>query len=453
MAGGVTPQDQPAARRGFRAVLHNLGWLVANRGLVGLLSLVYLAIAARSLGVADFGRFSLITGASRALATMVGFQTWQIVVQYGVAPLHAEDKARLGRLFRACGLLDFATALVGIAIGVAILAVWGGSFGIDDALMGQTLMFLVVQLVTVRSMPLGALRLQDRFAEAAFADSMTGIVRLIGAVVVLLIGARVENFLYAWAAAEIATAAAFWWMFARGGNLALTLKSRAPIQAVLAENPGIARFSISTSGSSTLGLASTQLPLLLVGGFVGPAAAGIFRLAFQIANALTKLSQLLVRAGFPEIVRAVRSGTGNLSRTIWRMFAGSSLAAGAIMLLTFAIGQPVLALVGGKGFGAAYPILLWLTAAGCIGLAGVSFEPVLMAGDHAVTAFVARCIGVVALIGAMVALMPSMGGVGASIGVFIGSVVTTLLLGLATLRFGRKAQANADGLQSGPAGP
>ena len=435
-------------RSGRKAVLHNLGWLIANRGLVGLLSLVYLAIAARSLGVADFGRFSLITGASRALATMVGFQTWQIVVQYGVGPLQTGDGARLGRLFRACGLLDLGSALVGIVIGVAILLIWGDSFGVTHSLMRQTLLFLVVQLITIRSMPLGALRLQDRFAEAAYADSMTGVVRLIGAVAVLLIGATIEHFLYAWAAAEIVTAGAFWWFFARGGNWRLTWQARASADRVIAENPGIVRYSLSTSGASTLGLATKQLPLLLVGGFVGPAAAGIFRLAFQIANALTKLSQLLVRAGFPEIVRAVKKGTGKLNRTIWRLFAGSTLAAGIIMALTFAIGRPVLTLVGGNDYLAAYPILLWLTAAGCIELAAVSFEPILMAGNRAVTALVARTIGAAALIGAMVALMPARGGEGAAMGVCAGSVVSVLLLGIATVHFGRQAARGARGLQS-----
>ncbi|MBW4331290.1 lipopolysaccharide biosynthesis protein [Stakelama sp. CBK3Z-3] len=450
MPQGETNDDKDARRRtGLRAVLHNLGWLIANRGLVGLLSLVYLAIVARSLGVADFGRFALITGASKALATMVGFQTWQIVVQYGVTPLQARDDARLGRLFRACGLLDLGSALVGIVIGIAVLFLWGNDFGITASLMNETLLFLVVQLITIRSMPLGALRLQDRFAEAAIADSMTGVVRLAGAALVLLAGANVEHFLYAWAAAEAATAGAFWWMFARGGNWSLMWNARARPGDVIAENPGIVRFSLSTSGSSTLGLATKQLPLLLVGGFIGPAAAGIFRLAFQIANALTKLSQLLVRAGFPEIVRAVRKGSGKLARTIWRLFAGSTLAAGIIMALTVVIGRPVLMLVGGRDYLAAYPMLLWLTAAGCIELAAVSFEPLLMAGHRATTALAARCIGAVVLIGAMVALMPAHGGSGAATGVFIGSVTSVLLLGLATVHFGRSGAMASRGLQSG----
>src|SRR3546814_4688965 len=77
--------------RGVRAAARNLGWLLASRGVLAVLSLVYLGVATRTLGAADFGRFALITGASQAIALLVGFQTWQIVVRYGVDHLNSGD--------------------------------------------------------------------------------------------------------------------------------------------------------------------------------------------------------------------------------------------------------------------------------------------------------------------------------------------------------------------------
>jgi hypothetical protein len=38
----------------------------------------------RALGLADFGRFALITGTAQTLATLVSFETWKVVVQYGL---------------------------------------------------------------------------------------------------------------------------------------------------------------------------------------------------------------------------------------------------------------------------------------------------------------------------------------------------------------------------------
>ena len=122
--------DSPLRRRhrtlpeGVRAAGRNLGWLMATRGVVAVLSLVYLGVATRTLGVADFGRFALITGAAQAIATIVGFQTWQIVVRYGVDHVNSGDEAALGRLLRLCVLLDAACAVVGGLVSAAILLIW-----------------------------------------------------------------------------------------------------------------------------------------------------------------------------------------------------------------------------------------------------------------------------------------------------------------------------------------
>src|SRR3546814_7767311 len=77
--------------------------------------------------------------------------------------------------------LDVLSAGVGIGLAILILAVWGGDFGITPDLMRATLLFAVVQLITIRSTPLGILRLRDRFSLSALADSMTPLVRFVGA--------------------------------------------------------------------------------------------------------------------------------------------------------------------------------------------------------------------------------------------------------------------------------
>ncbi len=422
--------------KGVRAAARNLGWLLASRGVLALLSLVYLGVATRTLGAADFGRFALITGASQAIALLVGFQTWQIVVRYGVDHVNSNDDDGLAALLRACLGLDTLSALAGIALAVLILAVWGEDFGITPDLMRATLLFAIVQLVTIRSTPLGVLRLRDRFSLSALADSMTPITRFIGAGLAFAFLPTIEGFLLAWAAAELVTAGAYWIILARTGDLALLGRKPPADRRLLADNPGLFRFTLSTNASATLSLSTKHVPLLLVGGYVGPAAAGAFRLAFQIAQALAKLSQLLARAAFPEIVRAVRSPAAQrLPRMLARLFWASSAAALVILVLVGLAGKPILILVGGRSFSDAGPLLLWLAAAGCVDLATVSFEPVLMAVHRAGTAMVARAAAVVVLLATTIALLPRMGEIGAGIGVLAGSITGAVLLGAAMLRY------------------
>lgn len=434
----TTPAPPHSAPPGImRAAARNLGWLLASRGVLAVLSLFYLGIITRSLGVTGFGRFALITGASQTLATLVAFQSWQVIVQYGVGPQERGDDAALGRLFRASTLVDAGGAAVGIVLAWAILELWGEALGIGETLKRATLIYSVVQLVTIRSTPLGILRLRDKFSLAAIADSVTPLARFVGAIGVWLVHPTVQGFLVAWGAAEVLTAAAYWIMLGRRGDLRLLRKGKG-MRRLIDDNPGIVRFALSTNASSTLGLSSKQLPLLIVGAGVGPAAAGVFRLAAQIAQALAKLSQLLSRAAFPEVVRMVKAAsTAQLGRMLSRLFMGSALAAVAIMALVAVAGRPVLNLVGGHDFRDAWPVLLWLAIAGCLDLATVGVDTVLTALQRAGTVFALRAVGVVILFGAAAALMPVYGTVGVAMAVAAGSAGVGLLMGLAALRLAK----------------
>jgi O-antigen/teichoic acid export membrane protein len=421
----------------MRAAARNLGWLLASRSVLAILSLFYLGIATRSLGVVGFGRFALITGAAQTLATLVAFQSWQVIVQYGVGPLAARDDAALARLFRGSAILDAASALVGAALAWLILELWGEALGIGATLKRATLIFAVIQLLTIRSTPLGILRLRDKFSLAAIADSVTPVARFVGAILVWLIHPTVQGFLVAWGAAEVLTAATYWLMVAKSGDLAMIRRGRGARQ-LTREHPGIVRFALSTNASSTLGLSSKQVPLLLVGAAAGPAAAGVFRLASQIAQALAKLSQLISRAAFPEVVKTLRDAPpALLARLMSRLFLGSGLAAAAIMVLVLLLGKPVLNLVGGRDFRHAWPILLWLAVAGCLDLATTGVDTVMTALQRAGSVFAIRLAGVGVLFAASAALTPWYGATGVAMAVTVGSAAVAALMAIAALRLSR----------------
>ncbi len=426
----------------MRAIARNLGWMLASRGVLAVLSLVYLAIVTRTLGVNGFGRFALITGASQALATVVGFQTWQIIVRYGTQHLGTADRdpgqkdsdaLRLARLFKACGLLDLASAVVGVILAAIIIRTWGEALGVRPVHARATMLFTLAQLLSIRSTPLGILRLRDRFSFAAAADSITPVMRLVGAVVAAVFLPSVTGFLIAWGLAEVLTAAAYWAALARTGDLKLLFARGIGVRDVVVDHPGIVRFSLATNASSSLGLSSKQIPLLLVGGTVGTASAGAFRLALQLAQALTKVSQLLARAAFPEIVRAVAAGgLARVRQMIMRSFLMASVVAAFAFLIVVLFGHPVLTLMGGKEFGRAYPILLWLAAAGCVDLVTVGFEPLLLAANRIGATFIARLVGIVVLFGVSFWLSPSLGVIGIGVAVLANALIVAVMLGVAT---------------------
>ena len=93
--------SQSAPRRWLQMLAGNLGWLLASNALMAVLSLIYIGIITRSLGITDFGRFALITSAAQMLTVLASFETWKIIVQYGLEHEAKGDAPAMVRLVQA----------------------------------------------------------------------------------------------------------------------------------------------------------------------------------------------------------------------------------------------------------------------------------------------------------------------------------------------------------------
>lgn len=421
----------------IRSALANLGWLLAGRGATAMLSLVYLGLTTRALGIEDFGRFALVTGAAQALSVLVGFQTWQVVVRYGIEHAERGDRTALARLYRACLALDGLSAVTGLAIAAVLIATLPGQFGISPGLLRDAVILIAVKLLTIRSTPLGILRQTERFRVASLAEAVTPIVRLIGTIAAATWMPTLGAFLWVWALAEIATAAAFWIVLVPGGEVGSMLRARTSWPQLRHDNPQIGRFVVNSNMASTLGLATKQLPLLFVGGVAGPAAAGAFRIALQIAQALAKLAQLIARAIFPEMVRALKQPARAPARTaLRRIFAITGTVSLIILAAVLTAGDRLLVLIGGDPmFAAGYGLLVWLAVAGAIDLAVVALEPLLLALGRSGATTAARLCGVGVQFAVMALLMPRFGALGSAVGVLGASLTSAACLVLAVRRY------------------
>lgn len=431
--------------------MRNLGWLLASRGLNALLSLGYLAIITRTLGVSGFGQFALLTGTAQLIAGGLAFECWQIIIQYGTAYVANKDDERLSRLFRLAAMLDAASAVMGITMAWTILHFFSHHLGIGRTLGNTTLIFNIILLVSVRSTPLGILRLRDRFALAAIADSVTPVARLIGAVAAAVFHPKLQAFLIAWGVAELLTAAAFWWLLRQTGDFALLLRRSGPVSRAVADNPGLVRFAVTTNATATMTVLARQLPLLLVGSLSGTAAAGTFRLAAQLSHAMTKLSQLIARASFPDLVRIVDSAQlATFSALLKRAALVGLIAAAIVFTLIVLFGDEALELIGGHDFGEGYSTLLWLAAAGCIDLVTAGFEALMTAARRVLLSLGFRLIATIGLVIVAKALQPVLGIDAVAAGVAAYSLVLAILLVRGVARIFRENLETQDSAQDRP---
>lgn len=420
---------------GFARILANTGWLLGGKGVGAVLSLAYLAIVTRTLGVADFGRFALVLSAAQAIKTLTTFDSWQIIIRFGQAHLAEGRLDMLNRLLRFCIVIDLASALVGSLLAAVAVFAFGPMMGLSREMGTQAVLFCMVMLLTIRSAPTGVLRLFDRFDAGALAETMIPIGRMIAAVLALFLMPTIGGFLLGWAAAELLCALAYWGLALREARGRIGHWRAGRAMDARRENPGILAFLTSTNLQTTMASMGQQVTVLIIGAFVGPTGAGLYRFANQLSNSLAKISTLLSRSIFVELSRTHATQGMEQLRALFRRTSRLSLIAGGIIIaLTALLGRPLLGLIAGPDFLPAYPLLLLLGIAASIDLVGVSYRPLLMATDGVGLSLRITALATALLVVLLAVLLPLYGTIGAAVANIAAAAVAFVLMRVATRR-------------------
>ncbi len=434
---GNRETEMPAStqRADWLKPLRNAGVLGLGRAGQGVLSLASMAVTARALGVHDFGALMLIHGFMLTVADIAKFQSWQTIVRYGAAALQEDDHARLQRTIGFALRLDLIAALTGLAVIWIAAGPAATLFGLnDDVARTAALYGCVIVFVTTNFVPIGLLRLLDRFDLLAAQTQVSAGVRLTGAVVLLVFQGDLNDFLMLWFVSVVAGSAAYhglaWSTLARSG-LAGGLAARLcrPGRA----EPGLWRFVLHTNVAGTLAMLQTRVGLLAVGWLLGPAAAGLYQVARQIADVLVKSnSKLLTPAIYPELARlsAPRQAEGR-RLMVRRNGLLAAAAAACVFALLALFGRDLIAIAFSASYLDAYTTMLWLALAGLISLATFPLEPLLFASGWPRAVMVARLVAAVAYLTLLYLLLPRLGLEGAGIAATAGAALGAVLFGAA----------------------
>ena len=363
----------------MRRIFKNMGWLLGGRGFNAVLSLVYLALATRTLGLDGFGYFAIIVALGQTVTGLVNFQTWQFVVRWGAGP---EGPARAAGF--AVGL-DLLSAVVGVAVSAILVSTAQLWLPLPDDLLWVAFGYCLVSLLAIRSTPTGLLRLRFEYGRATAAEAVQPLIRALGAGLAVVFLPTVAGFILAWAAAEVCVAAALWFAALRRDRLDLREVS---LTAIPRANPGAWRFVLSTNALGSLQIAAKQVMILAVGAIGGEAFAGGFRIASQLGQALVQLAQTISKAIYPELVHAQ-----DRAAEIARRMANVALLGGALaVLFALLFGREALVLIAGQGFRGVYWAMVILAIGGAVELVGASLESLLVSAGRAGTAFIVRAV-------------------------------------------------------------
>ena len=342
----------------------NLGRLLGGKAGAGLLSLAYLAVAARALGPADYGVLILVHAYVMTVGGIIEFPGWHAVVRYGAQASAAGDAPRLTRLLVFAGLVEAAGGVLAVGVAAVLAPILGPKLGWSAEAMALATPYSLAVLASIRATPAGYLQLKGRFDLLGVHNLVAPAVRLAGSAVVIAVHAGLRGFLIAWLIAALAEWAAMWGL---GAYVAWGKHARADLHSGLAqvprENAGLWRFMLAANLDVTVSELSGRLTPLAVGWILGPAAAGLYAVAQRATAVLAQPAQILGQAAYAELAGLAAAGDrGPAIRAAVIRAAGIALLAATPVCLVIALFGPRLAvLMAGAPFAAAGTLMLWLT--------------------------------------------------------------------------------------------
>lgn len=347
----------------IKRIFGNLGWLLGGKAAAGIISLVYMIIAARALGPHDYGVLVLIHAYILSVDGLVNFPAWQTVVRYGYRPLREGRFADLVALMRFTGSVEL---VIGV-FAVAAAALFSGFIGHKLAWPPEAYAFAIpyslAALANTRSTPAGYLQLVRRFDLLGWHNSVSPAVRLIGAFLAAALGWGLSGFLWVWLIAALLEFASMW-VF----GLLVARKNLhgeaiiGPVRDLRQELPGVSQFMISAKADTTLSQLAPQMVPLIIGWVLGPAAAGIFAIAQRATNVIAQPAQILGQAAYSEFSKllSIDADFPAVWRAIIRTATIAMSAAAPMVIIMVFFSHRIAVLLGGEEFAAAGALMAWL---------------------------------------------------------------------------------------------
>ena len=409
----------------FRSLLKNTSYLAVSKAIAAVAGLATLAFAGRGLGVVMFGVLIVIHSYAQAASGLSKFQSWQLIVRYGG---DLSNDAGVARFKEATGFafaLDAVSGLAGLLGAVALLPFLGEWFGIPAKYILFALLYCTLLPTMGAATPVGVLRSLDRFDLISWQETTYPIARAVLAGIAWATEAPFEAYLAIWYVTDLGGDLYLWFLAWRElrrrellDGIRPTLKPR--------DLPASWRFAINVNLTGSLAVAWGPIARLIVGGLLGPAAAGLYRVAATLADSAQKPADLLAKAYYPEIVRMDFA-----SKKPWKlMLRGTALATalGALAVLIIVLaGRPLLTGLFGQEFIGAYPILMILILVPMLGVISFPLPPMLLAMDRADAPLKARLAGTIVYF-LIVVPATSRFGVSGAAGAFAVSYVAMVIV-------------------------
>jgi O-antigen/teichoic acid export membrane protein len=355
--------------------------LLTGKAAAGLMQLATFAIAARSLGLTEFGTLSVMLAGMQLLIVLATFQSNQAIVRYGVLHLNSGDRQAFQTLIKLGMLLDIAAAAAASAAAFLLAPIVAEQAGWTAAQTDAWRLLGLLPLTIALATPKGMLRLFGRFDLLARHVAVTPFARLAGAVALATAGGGLLGWIIMWLIAGAAgVLVAFWFAFREARRRELLAAFSLSPRRVWKGNPGVVRFAFISNVHSSLVFLPGHIATFSVGLVLGPQSAGLMKVAQELGSGLAKPIDLVNQTVYPDIARLAAEGAWQRVRKVVRR--AGAMAAGISTLITLALivgGHLLIRLVFGAEFEDAYLLLVLISVATTLMVSVFAVDPTLYA--------------------------------------------------------------------------
>ena len=415
-------------------VLKNFGVVLRGQGIAAIFTLVATVLMANALSATEFGLVILLHTYVLAVRGFLNFRTYEAIVRFGV-PLHENgENKNLKRLFRTTTLIDISSGIVATLVGVGAASVAGVFLHWDDRMVSLATLYSLVMLTTIANTPNGILRLYDRFDALSVFYMVGPAIRITGVSVAWMMDASMYVFISIWAIAYMLENS---WLFIRG-HIELKKHISDSIwqgmgwrgenwRGTLKTTHEFRHFMTVLYWQTNIDLLPKHLSVLLAGSLLGPAAAGMFRLARDFSSILTKPAMMLREVLFPDLTRILHTESEGFYELGFRAVKLAGAGGLILVLLSIPSAKPLLGLIGPEYTQAATVLSLLLLAA-TFELAGSPLRAAAYAMGKVAPVLRIHLLSILIYLGLFYILAPVMGLPGPGVAACAGTLLTLVLM-------------------------
>ena len=370
----------------MRRAIENMGYLVTGSAAAAALQFVTLILTARTLGPAALGILALIEAHVRLVDSLVRLEPWQAVIRYGADNLENGRPSAFRALIKFGVLVDIGGAAAAALIAAGLAPLVGYLSGWSAETIQLAWLYSLVLLLRLSATWTGVLRLYNHFRLIAIQQTLASALRLGLVFVAFLAGAGLEAFLIIGAISTVFSHA----VILVGGWRVLRAEGhgdflQAPLRGITRNHPKIWGFMWSLNASAMIRRITREADTLIVGGVLGPTAAGLFHVAKKLGDAILVMTNPIQQVIYPDIARLWARGAFDRFRQMvvrvnWLTGIGVTLL---IPIVAFNIDWIIALTIGAEFVDGAILVILQLTAA-VTALYGIANRAALQSmGKHA----------------------------------------------------------------------